>query len=85
MRCITQFLLTHGTPPTKLPCMDDSPTQLLADIEVFLATARMAETTFGRLSVNDGKFVGRLRAGANPSMRTAAKVREFIRTEEEQS
>jgi hypothetical protein len=39
----------------------------------------MAETTFGRLAVNDGKFVGRLRSGANMTLSTVDRVRNFIR------
>jgi hypothetical protein len=52
--------------------------QLLAEIEAFLATRKMAETTFGRMAVNDGKFVGRLRTGANLTVATIERVRAFI-------
>jgi hypothetical protein len=52
--------------------------KLLAEIDAFLAPRRMAESTFGRLAVNDGKFVGRLRAGADFRTQTAARIREFI-------
>jgi hypothetical protein len=38
----------------------------------------MAETTFGRLAVNDGKFVSRLRSGGRVTPETAARVRSFI-------
>ncbi len=38
----------------------------------------MAETTFGRRSVNDGKLVSRLRNGRTVSMRTAERVEAFI-------
>ena len=34
---------------------------LLADIEAFCRVQGIAESTFGRQVVNDGKFVGRLR------------------------
>lgn len=53
--------------------------ELLAEVESFLANRKMAETTFGRHAVNDGKFVGRLRGGANMTVATIDKVREFIR------
>lgn len=53
--------------------------ELLAEIEGFLRTRSIAETTFGRLAVNDGKFVGRLRAGANMTLATVSRVREFMR------
>jgi hypothetical protein len=51
---------------------------LLAEIETFIADAAMAESTFGRLAVNDGKFVGRLRDRGNITFATAQKVRGFI-------
>lgn len=53
-------------------------TALLAEIEAFLAERRMAESTFGRLAVNDGKLVRRLRAGSNMTLATVEKVRGFI-------
>lgn len=53
--------------------------ELLTEIEAFLAHhGRMAETTFGRLAVNDGKFVGRLREGANMTLATIERTRQFI-------
>ena len=57
----------------------DTQTQLLAEIEAFLATREIAESTFGRLAVNDGKFVSRLRARANMTLATIDRVRDFIR------
>ena len=51
---------------------------LLAEIERFLARCSMAETTFGRLAVNDGKLVSRLRGDANVTVTTIDKVRAFI-------
>ena len=38
----------------------------------------MAETTFGRHAVNDGKFVSRLRGGGKVTPETAARVRNFM-------
>ena len=38
----------------------------------------MAETTFGRHAVNDGKFVSRLRGGGKVTPETAARVRSFM-------
>lgn len=55
---------------------------LLSEIENFLRTRKIAETTFGRLAVNDGKFVPRLRLGANMTLSTVDRVREFIRQHE---
>jgi len=52
--------------------------QLLLEIETFLSSRQMAETTFGRMAVNDGKFVARLRRGGNMTISTVSKVRHFI-------
>ncbi len=57
----------------------DTQAELLQQIEAFLATCRMAETTFGRLAVNDGKFVRRLRSNGNMTLSTVEKVRAFLR------
>lgn len=51
---------------------------LLAEIDAFLEDANMAETTFGRHAVNDGKFVGRLREGAGVTVATVDRVRAYI-------
>src|SRR5262249_5624212 len=40
--------------------------------------AKMAESTFGRLAVNDGKLVGRLRLGGRVRTDTVERVRAFI-------
>lgn len=54
---------------------------LLADIAAFLRDAGMAETTFGRHAVNDGKFVGRLRSGSGVTVATIDRVRAYIAAE----
>lgn len=51
---------------------------LLREIEAFLANAEMADSTFGRKAVNDGKLLARLRSGRSVSLDTAEKVRTFI-------
>jgi SAM-dependent methyltransferase len=51
---------------------------LLRDITEFCSAARMAESTFGRLAVNDGKLVSRLRLGGRITTETEDRVREFI-------
>src|ERR1051325_6900505 len=51
---------------------------LLKDISAYCRNARMAESTFGRLAVNDGKFVSRLRFGGKVRGPTAERVRQFI-------
>lgn len=53
-------------------------TDLIAEIDAFLARTGMAETTFGRLAVNDGKFVGRIRSGGGLTLATLERVRTFI-------
>ena len=51
---------------------------LLAEIESYIAKADIAESTFGRRAVNDGKFVGRLRDGANMTLSTLDKARAYM-------
>lgn len=52
--------------------------KLVEEIEAFLLVAQMAETTFGRKSVNDGKLLSRLRAGGSVNLEKAAQIRRFI-------
>lgn len=52
--------------------------QLVKDIEQFCREAGIAESTFGKRAVNDGKFVGRLREGKRVTTATVARVREFM-------
>jgi hypothetical protein len=54
--------------------------KLLGQIADYCRRARMAESTFGRLAVNDGKLVGRLRIGGRITTVTSARVREFMAT-----
>ncbi len=51
---------------------------LLREISGFCRTAGMAESTFGRRAVNDGKFVPRLRFGGRVTTATVQRVRDFI-------
>jgi hypothetical protein len=51
---------------------------LLQEISAYCRRAGMAETTFGRLAVNDGKLAARLRLGGQVTADTAARVRAFI-------
>src|SRR5262249_29470625 len=51
---------------------------LLRDIAEFCRRARMAESTFGRLAVNDGKLVSRLRLGGRVTTDTVDRVHGFI-------
>lgn len=51
---------------------------LLQEVDDFLAETGMAETTLGRLAVNDGKFIPRLRKGGRTWPETARRVRKFM-------
>ena len=51
---------------------------LLRDIESFCRRAGMAESTFGREAVNDGKLCSRLRSGRDVTLETAARIRRYI-------
>ena len=63
-------------------CAMSTISDLLADIDAFLREKEMAETTFGRHAVNDGKFVGRLRAGAGVTIATLERVRAYLAAEQ---
>jgi hypothetical protein len=54
---------------------------LLREIEAFLFALPkpMAETTFGRMAVNDGKFVGRLRRQQNVTVNRIERCRSYMR------
>src|SRR5262245_53065122 len=51
---------------------------LLDSIAEFCRQANMAESTFGRRAVNDGKFVSRLRDGARITPETLERVSVFL-------
>jgi len=51
---------------------------LLAQIEEACRQLKLAQTTFGRRAVNDGKFVSRLRQGGRVTMQTVERVHRFI-------
>lgn len=53
---------------------------LIADIESYCQQTGMAESTFGRLAVNDGKLVSRLRKGKGITVRTTQRIQSFMRT-----
>ncbi len=52
--------------------------ELLNDIEQFCRSYDMAETTFGRQAVNDGKLCQRLRTGKGITLNTVQKIHAFI-------
>jgi len=51
---------------------------LLADIQAFTAQHGMPDSTFGRLAVNDWKFVRQLRTGRRLWPETEDRVRRFM-------
>jgi hypothetical protein len=58
--------------------METSSGTLLDSIVRFCGRAGMAESTFGRRAVNDGKFVSRLRDGARVTPETLGRITDFI-------
>jgi hypothetical protein len=52
--------------------------RLLQEIAAYCRGVRLAESTFGRMAVNDGKFVNRLRSGGRVTTETVERVRSFI-------
>src|SRR3990172_205869 len=56
----------------------ESASTLLDSISAFCKQENMAESTFGRRAVNDGKFVSRLRDGARITPETWERVTKFI-------
>jgi len=52
--------------------------QLVTQIAEFCRQAGMAESTFGRLAVNDGKLVSRLREGKRITVDTLERIRGFL-------
>ncbi|HEY7240809.1 MAG TPA: hypothetical protein VH600_16660 [Burkholderiales bacterium] len=58
--------------------MEGSGGTLLGSISDFCRRTGMAESTFGRRAVNDGKFVSRLRDGARVTPETLSRVNQFI-------
>ncbi len=63
---------------TTSPQLDRRAAGLLEAIFDFCRQNRMAESTFGRRAVNDGKFVSRLRDGARITPETLERVRAFM-------
>src|ERR1700729_3564710 len=52
--------------------------QILAQISEFCRNADMAESTFGRRAVNDGKLVHRLREGKRITIDTLERIQAYI-------
>ncbi len=58
--------------------MDLDAAVLLKEITDYCRKAGLAESTFGKLAVNDGKFVSRLRDGGRITTHTLERLRDFI-------
>jgi hypothetical protein len=52
--------------------------QILSQISEYCRQADMAETTFGRRAVNDGKLVHRLREGKRITIDTLDRIQAYI-------
>lgn len=63
--------------PLSSPAMSTLAT-LLKEIDAFCRFAGISESTFGRRAACDGKFVGRLRDGADTTLGTLDKVRAYM-------
>ena len=59
--------------------MNNSAESLLSEIENYCRQAGVAESTFGRQSVNNGKLCSRLRDGRNVTLDTARRIRQYIK------
>src|SRR3954463_2152222 len=62
--------------PTRSP--GGTSEEILGEIREFCRATQTAESTFGRLVVNDGKLVSRLRDGARITTGTLDKVRAYL-------
>ncbi|MEK9722108.1 MAG: hypothetical protein VW405_01315 [Rhodospirillaceae bacterium] len=58
----------------------DTAKELIGRIELHCRARRIAESTFGRLSVNDGKLVARLRAGKSITLDTLRRIEAALST-----
>src|SRR3954469_24189466 len=62
--------------PTRSP--GGTSEEILGEIREFCRATQTAESTFGRIVVNDGKLVSRLRDGARITTGTLDKVRAYL-------
>ena len=67
--------VAHRYFPNSRPMKND---QILSQITDFCRQADMAETTFGRRAVNDGKLVHRLREGKRITIDTLDRIQAYI-------
>ncbi len=59
--------------------MNSATGALLDEIEAYCRMSGIAESTFGKIVVNDGKLCSRLREGKNVTLDTADRIRTFIK------
>jgi len=75
-------IMVYGQPETRsTPRREDSSLDkqaLLDEISRFCRQAGMAESTFGRRAVNDGKLISRLRFGGRVTTETLDRVHAFM-------
>src|SRR5215471_4607975 len=71
--------LDRATMESEPPRRRSGNEELLSEIVAFCRRVGMAESTFGRRAVNDGKFVSRLRVGGRVTTQTVDRVRAFMR------
>lgn len=67
-----------GEVPLILPSMSKLTTQLLSDIERFNARYGISDTTFGKMSVNDGHLVHEIRKGRDLRASQIERIRAFM-------
>jgi len=68
----------HAQPAKSAPKSPPTAEQILGEIRDYCRQTQTAESTFGRLVVNDGKLVSRLRDGARITTGTLDKVRVYL-------
>src|SRR5205823_1963230 len=74
-RTTLQSAAAHPSVPNPGPMKND---QILGLISEYCRQADMAETTFGRRAVNDGKLVHRLREGKRITIDTLDRIQAYI-------
>jgi len=57
----------------------DETQQLISEIDEFLASTGMAPSTFGQKAVRNWRIVDQIKSGGNTGMKTAARIREYMR------
>jgi hypothetical protein len=71
-------LLSHRSAAYSAPVSAVPSPSLLDSITAFCRRSGMAESTFGRRAVNDGKLVSRLRLGARITPETLARLNDYL-------